>query len=98
MRFLGKFLSIPRVEQRIVSEALLFLLIVRFGQTQLCLGVAREGNAELAAHAWLECDGEIRMGGEESPTRFMPFPTIHGPLSIRQLAFKPRTEKVNPCE
>jgi hypothetical protein len=38
--------------------------------TQLHFGVAKE-NGRLLAHAWLQCDGEVIIGGEIAP-RFAP--------------------------
>lgn len=34
--------------------------------TRLCIGVAPGGNASFRAHAWVERDGSILIGGEES--------------------------------
>lgn len=38
---------------------------------ELRIGVAREGGRELEAHAWVECEGKILIGGVEAD-RFTP--------------------------
>jgi hypothetical protein len=42
------------------------LLLRRFGyDSRLCLGVARTARGEFRAHAWLERDGAVLIGGTE---------------------------------
>jgi hypothetical protein len=55
------------------------LLLSRRGhQTELRFGVAKNDAGKLEAHAWVELDGQIIIGGEDSPTRFTAFPTVEG--------------------
>jgi len=43
------------------------LLLRRYGYgARLCLGVAADGHGGFRAHAWVERDGTILIGGEES--------------------------------
>jgi hypothetical protein len=55
------------------------VLLVRRGHpSRLRLGVARNEKGRLEAHAWLESQGTIVIGGEESPSRFAPLPPLKG--------------------
>ena len=40
------------------------------------LGVARGQGGEFLAHAWLEVDGKVVIGGSDSTTRFVPLPPL----------------------
>lgn len=60
-----------------LTEALVGLVLFRRAglDARLRIGVARSGDAShLTAHAWLESDGRVLVGGEESPSRYVPFP------------------------
>jgi len=51
------------------------LLVAGEGYTPtLRLGVARDADGRLDAHAWLECDGRVLVGGG-GLDRYTPFPT-----------------------
>jgi hypothetical protein len=55
------------------------VLLARRGHpAQLRLGVARNEKGRLEAHAWLETQGAIVIGGEESPSHFAPLPPLEG--------------------
>jgi hypothetical protein len=52
------------------------LLLVRYGHAAtLRLGVAKEDDGTLRAHAWLESDGRAILG-EPAPGAFIPFPPV----------------------
>lgn len=61
-----------------LTEALaLWGLLRRHGyDSHIRIGVARDQGAELEAHAWVERDGEILIGGEQSPDRYVPLPIV----------------------
>lgn len=63
-----------------LTEALaVWSLLRQYGaESRIRIGVAREGS-ELEAHAWVERDGEILVGGDESPSNYVPFPVFHAP-------------------
>jgi hypothetical protein len=44
----------------------------------LRIGVARSGAGEFQAHAWVECQGKIVIGGAQALSRFTPFPPLDG--------------------
>jgi hypothetical protein len=44
----------------------------------LRLGVARGAAGEFLAHAWVECQGRVVIGGGQAPARFTPFPPLDG--------------------
>lgn len=55
------------------------VLLVRRGYpVQLRIGVTKGEEGKLEAHAWLESEGQIVIGGTESPSRFTPFPHLEG--------------------
>ncbi len=60
-----------------LSQALAaHLLLGRRGRaSQLRIGVTKRAD-RLAAHAWLEQDGRIVIGGAHSPRRFTPLPPL----------------------
>jgi hypothetical protein len=63
----------PCLSQAIVVD----LLLRRRGYpSQLKVGVAHGPKGELRAHAWVEADGEVVIGGAESRTDFRPFPHL----------------------
>lgn len=46
--------------------------------TRLRLGVIKNDAGKLEAHAWVEWQGKIIIGGEDSPTRFATFSPLEG--------------------
>ena len=57
------------------------LLLRRRGfDVRLQIGVAKTGTGRLQAHAWLEEDGKIILGGQESILYFTPLPTLEKAL------------------
>lgn len=50
--------------------ALQWLLRRRCIRTELHIGVRRQGEHKLDAHAWLEKEGQVIIGGRQSPVRF----------------------------
>ncbi len=44
--------------------------------TRLRIGVQKDDRTGFAAHAWLEREGYVVIGGADSPTRFVPLPPI----------------------
>jgi hypothetical protein len=45
---------------------------------RLCIGVARSESGQFQAHAWVECQGRVVIGGAEAPLRFTPLPPLEG--------------------
>ena len=66
--------QIPRA--RCLSRALAgSVILARHGhQTRLRIGVRRPGGEGFEAHAWLEREGEVLVGGPA--TGFVPFPSL----------------------
>jgi hypothetical protein len=55
------------------------ILLARQGYpTNLRIGVAKDKNNKLKAHAWLESQEQIVIGGADSPNFFTPLPTFGG--------------------
>jgi transglutaminase superfamily protein len=53
------------------------LLLKRLGQPAvLCLGVALGKQKDLKAHAWIEVEGRIVIGGAEARSLFVPLPAL----------------------
>jgi hypothetical protein len=44
----------------------------------LRIGVARSEAGEFQAHAWVEYQGEVVIGGVQAPSRFTPLPALDG--------------------
>lgn len=57
---------VPRASCLTQAVAAHLLLRAHGWTSQLCLGVAREGHGGFRAHAWLEREGRILIGGEEA--------------------------------
>lgn len=53
-----------------------WLLARRGLVTHLQIGVAKGEDGRLQAHAWLEQDGRILIGGSDSPQQFTPLPSL----------------------
>ena len=52
------------------------------GQLSNCIGVAKEKEGELEAHAWLERDGRILLGGSHAEQKYVPMlSVIYGSVS-----------------
>lgn len=55
------------------------VLLVRRGHpAHLRIGVAKGERGQLEAHAWVESQGQIVIGGQDSPSRFRPLPYLEG--------------------
>ena len=54
------------------------LLRRRGHPANLRIGVARSAAGEFQAHAWVECRGEVVIGGVQAPARFTPLPSLDG--------------------
>ena len=65
----------PCLTQAFVAQ---YLLARRGVATTLRIGVAKD-DAALEAHAWLEADGEVLVGGAASPERYAPLPAFSEP-------------------
>ena len=53
------------------------VLLSRSGYvTELRLGVTREKSGRVSAHAWVESEGRVIIGGTDSPHRFALFPPL----------------------
>jgi hypothetical protein len=63
----------PCLSQAIVADV---LLRRRGFDSHLRIGVARGESGVLKAHAWVESDGEVVIGGEESPIDYTAFPNL----------------------
>jgi hypothetical protein len=46
--------------------------------SSLRLGVARSAEGQFTAHAWVECDGRVVMGGWKEVSRYIPLPPLTG--------------------
>jgi hypothetical protein len=55
------------------------VLLGRLGHTtSLCVGVARNAAGQFEAHAWVQCEGRIVMGGWDDLSRYTPLPPLEG--------------------
>ena len=45
---------------------------------RLCIGVTHSAAGQFQAHAWVECQGRIVIGGIDAPLRFTPLPPLEG--------------------
>jgi hypothetical protein len=55
------------------------VLLGRLGHTtSLRIGVARNAAGQFEAHAWVECEGRIVIGGLEDLSRYTPLPPLEG--------------------
>jgi hypothetical protein len=54
-------------------------LLHRWGHsTSLRIGIAKGATGQLEAHAWVETQGKIVLGGAEVCARFTPLPPLEG--------------------
>lgn len=67
---------IPKATCLTQALAAQFLLVRQGHPADLRIGVAKNSAGQLEAHAWVESDGQIVIGGVESPRRFTAFPTF----------------------
>jgi hypothetical protein len=63
----------PCLTQALVAQR---FLRQRGYDTTLRIGVAKDGR-ELLAHAWLEREGRVIIGGGASPVRYKPLAPVH---------------------
>ena len=55
------------------------VLLVRRGHlAHLCIGVARSQTGQFQAHAWVEYQGRVVLGGADAPLRFTLLPPLKG--------------------
>ncbi len=61
-----------------LTEALAGLVMFRrVGYSaRLRIGVLRDDDSPLGAHAWLECEGQVVIGGTKSALRYVSLPTL----------------------
>jgi hypothetical protein len=53
------------------------VLLGRWGHAaSLHIGVAKSAAGQLQAHAWVECQGKVVLGGTDAPLRFTPLPPL----------------------
>lgn len=79
-----------RVASRYVPEATCLtqalaaqVLLARRGHpVNLRLGVARSETGEFQAHAWVECQGRVVIGGTTAPLHFTPLPPLEGKTPV----------------
>lgn len=58
------------------------VMLRRCGQdSTLRIGVARSNDGHFMAHAWLEADGRILIGGSPLISHFVPLPPLKGDVS-----------------
>lgn len=64
-----------------LTEAIaLWGLLRRHGyESRIRIGVARHGAGSFEAHAWVERDGEVLIGGPRSPETYVPLPVFDQP-------------------
>jgi hypothetical protein len=44
--------------------------------SKLHIGIRKDTERKVLAHAWVEKDGQIVIGGEESPNEYLPLPPL----------------------
>ena len=55
------------------------VLLSRLGHpASLRIGVSRDEAGEFQAHAWVECQGRVVIGGVQALSRFTPLPPLDG--------------------
>lgn len=63
---------------RCLPEALaIHMLYQRYAMpADLRIGVTKRPDGQLVAHAWVESEGKVVIGGDQSPVQFTPLPII----------------------
>jgi hypothetical protein len=70
---------LPRAGNCLAQALATQVMLGRRGQAaSLRIGVARDAEGEFRAHAWLEADGKIVIGGSQGLSRFVPLPPLKG--------------------
>ena len=65
------------------------VLLTRRGYSSLLhIGVVKDENGELLAHAWVECKGEVMVGGHELE-RYTPLTTLEGNVAKTPSTLRP---------
>jgi hypothetical protein len=64
----------PCLPQALVARSLLARLDL---PTELRIGVAKKDEGDLLAHAWLEYEGVVLIGGPTSPQQFRPLEPVN---------------------
>lgn len=67
---------VPRATCLTQALAAQVLLLQQGYPADLRIGVVKGKQGQLEAHAWLECNGHIVIGGSDSPLRFTAFPNL----------------------
>jgi hypothetical protein len=67
---------IPRATCLTLALATQVLLGWQGHAAHLCIGVARSDIGQFQAHAWVECQGRVVIGGADAPSRFTPLPPL----------------------
>jgi len=69
--------NIPLLKNCLSEAFAAQVLLARKGQpSTLRIGVARSASGRLKAHAWVEIDGRVVIGGAQSPLNFVPLPPL----------------------
>jgi hypothetical protein len=66
-----------------LSQALLGEMLLGL-PARLCIGIRKEENGAMLAHAWVEASGQILIGGETSLSTFQRFPEIQRVLEQQE--------------
>ena len=80
----GKIIWAVVVSSRLVPRASCLtqalsaqLVLARYGfQSDLRIGVARDAQGVFEAHAWLEQEGQVILGGRHDLSRYAPLPSL----------------------
>lgn len=67
----------PCLTQALVAQ---FLLLRRQCPTHLRIGVAKDEDGTLTAHAWLEYEGQVIVGGSDAVQTYVPFKNVEAGL------------------
>jgi hypothetical protein len=69
---------VPGAKVCLVKALAALTLLRRAGDPcRLCIGVTRKGEDRLGAHAWVECEGKVLVGGREAP-HYVPLSGLEG--------------------
>lgn len=68
---------VPKAESCLPRALAAEILLAEYGYaSEFKIGVTRGEDGEFMAHAWLEADGEVLIGGTDSPVRYTTLPKI----------------------